>query len=253
MAAATAIIGTTLAVGQAGMSFAQASKQAKAQKKAEQAAEDAMKAARAKLEENVYEGLDINLKSFERERDALAGIGAQLVQAGQESDRGAAATAGRVAMAAAEQATNIQDREIDALEALEQTVAAEEAKLQQARVGLDLGEAEGAQLAARDAQEAKNAAITQGVQGLASAGLGLMESADLFANSPEAIQKRQAARLSRRVESGKVLPSGVKVNQGALQDMLRGGGIDGSADALSKGGLQNIFSGVSGLFRKKGN
>ena len=87
MAAATAIIGTTLAVGQAGMSFAQASKQAKAQKKAEQAAEDAMKAARAKLEENVYEGLDINLKSFERERDALAGIGAQLVQAGQESDR----------------------------------------------------------------------------------------------------------------------------------------------------------------------
>ena len=43
MAAATAIIGTSLAVGSSGMSFLQASKQAKAQKKAEQAAEDAMK------------------------------------------------------------------------------------------------------------------------------------------------------------------------------------------------------------------
>ena len=243
MAAATAIIGTALAVGQAGMSFAQASKQAKAQKKAEQAADEAMKAARAKLEENVYEGLDINLKSFERERDALAGIGAQLVQAGQESDRGAAATAGRVAMAGAEQATNIQDREIDALEALEQTVAAEESRLQQAKVNLDLGEAEGAQLAARDAQEAKNAAITQGVQGLASAGLGLMENADLFAGSPEAIEKRQAARAQRQ-------------NLGTFQQYKAQGGTLDRAGFRDIGGgsrVQNIFSGVSGLFRKKDN
>lgn len=243
MAAATAIIGTALAVGQAGMSFAQASKQAKAQKKAEQAADEAMKAARAKLEENVYEGLDINLKSFERERDALAGIGAQLVQAGQESDRGAAATAGRVAMAATEQATNIQDREIDALEALEQTVAAEEAKLQQARVELDLGEVEGAQQAARDAQQAKNAAITQGVQGLASAGLGLMENADLFAGSAERKEARQAASAQRQ-------------NLGTFQQYkAQGGTLDRAGFEEIGGGnrVQNIFSGVSGLFRKKGN
>lgn len=243
MAAATAIIGTALSVGQAGMSFAQASKQAKAQKKAEQAAEEAMKAARAKLEENVYEGLDINLKSFERERDALAGVGAQLVQAGQESDRGAAATAGRVAMAATEQAQNIQDREIDALEALEQTVAAEESRLQQAKVNLDLGEAEGAQQAARDAEEAKNAALTAGVQGLADAGLGLMESADLFAGSAERQEARKAGAVQRK-------------NLGSYQKYkAEGGKLDrkGFRDIGGGSRVQNIFSGVSGLFRKKDN
>jgi len=146
-------------------------------------------------------------------------------------------------MAGAEQATNIQDREIDALEALEQTVAAEESRLQQAKVNLDLGEAEGAQLAARDAQEAKNAAITQGVQGLASAGLGLMENADLFAGSPEAIEKRQAARAQRQ-------------NLGTFQQYKAQGGTLDRAGFRDIGGgsrVQNIFSGVSGLFRKKDN
>jgi len=233
MAAATAIIGTGLAVGSSVMSFAQYSKQNKAQKEAEAAADKAMKEARAKLEENVYEGLDINLKSFERERDSLAGVGAQLVTAGQESERGAAATAGRIAMASAEQAQNIQDREIDALEQLERTIADEESKLQAAKVNLDLGEVQGAQLAARDAQEQKNLALTQGVQSLAQAGLGLSAMGSEYANSPERKAARLERRTARQVDAGKILPnSGVKVNQGDFQDMLRGGGIDGSGDAL---------------------
>ncbi len=194
MAAATAIIGTGLALGSSAMSFSQYSQQNKAQKEAEAAADKAMKEAREKLEENVYKGLDINLKSFERERDALAGVGAQLVTAGQESERGAAATAGRVAMVSAEQAQNIQDREIDALEQLEQTIAAEESKLQQDRVNLDLGEVQGAQLAARDAQTAKNQALAQGVQSLAQVGLGLQSMGDEYANDPE----RKAARKENR-------------------------------------------------------
>ena len=96
MAAATAIIGTAVSLGGAAMNFAQASKQGKLQQQAERDAEKAVEAARAKLEENFYEGLDINLKSFEQERNALAGVGQQLVQAGQEGERGAGATAGRV-------------------------------------------------------------------------------------------------------------------------------------------------------------
>ena len=201
MAAATAIIGTALSVGSAGLSFAQYSQQNKAQREAEAAAEKAMKEARAKLEENVYKGLDINLKSFERERDALAGVGAQLVTAGQEAERGAAATAGRVAMAATQQAQNIQDREIDALEALEQTIAAEESKLQKARVDLDLGEVQGAQLAARDAERNKNLALMQGVQSLAQAGQSFMT--DEYANDPERKAARQAKRQGRQFERGR--------------------------------------------------
>ena len=93
MAAATAIIGTTLAVAGAAKSFSDASKQEKARKEASAAADIAMNDARKKLDENFYEGLDINLKSFEQERNALAGVGQQLVQAGQEGERGAGAMA----------------------------------------------------------------------------------------------------------------------------------------------------------------
>ena len=230
MAAATAIIGTGLALGSSAMSFSQYSQQNKAQKEAEAAAEKAMKEARDKLEENVFKGLDINLKSFERERDALAGVGAQLVTAGQESERGAAATAGRVAMASAEQAQNIQDREIDALEQLEQTIADQESRLQAARVNLDLGEVQGAQLAARDAQEQKNLALSQGVQSLAQAGLGISEMASEYANSAE----RKAARLERR--AGRQTARNIRNNLGGFGQYKSQGGTMNRKGFRSIGG-----------------
>ena len=195
MAAATAIIGTTLALGVAGMNFAQAAKQNKLQQEAERDAEKAMAAARAKLEENFYEGLDINLKSFEQERDALAGVGQQLVQAGQEADRGAAAVAGRVMLGMQQGEQDITNRQIDALEKLEQTVAAEESRLATAKATLDLGEAEGAQIAASDAAKNRAAAISGGVQGLASAGLGLMESSELYSSKT----KRKSQKLKKSI------------------------------------------------------
>ena len=176
MAAATAIIGTTLAVGGSAMNFAQAAKQGDLRRQAEQDAEKAMDAARDRLEENFYEGLDINLKSFEQERNALAGVGQQLVQAGQEAGRGAAATAGRVMLGIQQGEQDITNRQINSLEKLEQTVAAEESRLSTLKARLDLGEAEGAQIAASDAAKNQAAAITAGVQGLGAAGTGLMES-----------------------------------------------------------------------------
>ena len=52
---------------------------------------------------------------------------------------------------------------------LDKLTAQENAKLAGERVKLDLGEAEGAQLAARDAQQAAAAYTTGGVQGIANA------------------------------------------------------------------------------------
>ena len=179
MAAATAIIGTTLAVAGAVKSFSDASKQEKARKEASAAADIAMNDARKKLDENFYEGLDINLKSFEQERNALAGVGQQLVQAGQEGERGAGAMAGRVMLGVQKAEQEITNRQIGSMENLEKLVAGEESRLRDAKVSLDLGEAEGAQLAARDAAAAKNAAITQGVTQLGQAGMTLYENSEL--------------------------------------------------------------------------
>jgi len=53
---------------------------------------------------------------------------------------------------------------------LEKLTAAEDAKLAGERVKLDLGEVKGAQLAARDAQEAAAAYTTQGMQSAINAG-----------------------------------------------------------------------------------
>ena len=180
MAAATAIIGTTLAVGGSAMNFAQAAKQGKLQRQAEQEADKAMAAARSELEKNFYKGLDINLKSFERERDSLARQGQQILQAGQESDRGAAAVAGRVMLGTQQGEQNITDRQIDALEKLEQTVAQEESRLATSRARLDLAEVEGAQEAAAEAAKNKAANISAGIQGLGAAATGLSASSELY-------------------------------------------------------------------------
>ena len=70
MAAITAIVSTALAVGGAAMNFSQAAKQGELQRQAEIDGEKAYAEADAKLEENFYKGRDINLKSFEQERNA---------------------------------------------------------------------------------------------------------------------------------------------------------------------------------------
>ena len=96
MAATTAaVIGITATVAGTGMSFAQANKQKKLQKKAEADAMKAMQDARKKLDVNYYDELAVQKEPYELEREALLSAGAQAIQAGVESERGAAATAGR--------------------------------------------------------------------------------------------------------------------------------------------------------------
>ena len=243
MAAATAIIGTALSVGGSAMSFAQAAKQSRLQEDAERDAEKAMAAARAKLEENFYEGLDINLKSFEQERDALAGVGQQLLQAGQEAGRGAAATAGRVMLGMQQGEQDITNRQIDSLEKLERTVAGEESRLATMKANLELGEVQGAQIAASDAAKNQASAITGGIQGLAAAGLGLMESSELYGKSKET---REANRLAN--------PRNQRLMYGDYKKEMEGLGLNPISKSafLETGGsgtdVGNIFRGVQGLF-----
>jgi hypothetical protein len=102
MAAFTTIaagIGLAVTAGTTTMSFVQAGNQKKAQRQAERDADQAMQEARKKLEVNYYDTLSIQKEPYELEREALLSQGAQAIQAGVESERGAAATAGRVQMA----------------------------------------------------------------------------------------------------------------------------------------------------------
>ena len=102
MGVATAVaLGTTLA--SAGVSAAQAAKQSRMQKQAEAQAAKAMADARKRLEVNFYDKLSVKKEPYELAIEAANVAAAQAIQAGQESERGAAATAGRVMMADTEQ------------------------------------------------------------------------------------------------------------------------------------------------------
>jgi hypothetical protein len=172
MGVATAIAIGSLAVTAAGTakSFSDASKEKKLQKQAQADADAAMAEARKKLETNYYDELAVKKEPYELEREAMLSQGAQAIRVAQESERGAAATAGRVQMAMNEGQAAIRTAMGKEMTDIEKMKLAEDARLRDLGVNLDLAEVQGAQLAARDAQQAAAAATRQGIQGLTSMG-----------------------------------------------------------------------------------
>jgi len=171
IATATALaIGSLAATGvSTAASFGQARTQRKLQEQADRKAAEMMAEARKKLEVNVYEELAIAKEPYELQREALLTQGATALQAGVEGEaRGAAATAGRVQMA--QQAGQAQTRAAMSQEIrdLEKLTAAEESRLRDIGVQLDLGEVEGAQIASREAAINRAQAMQQGIQGATS-------------------------------------------------------------------------------------
>jgi hypothetical protein len=131
------------------------------QKEADAEAEKAMAEARKLLDVNVYDALNIQMKPYELEREAALTTGAQLIEAGRESERGAAAMAGRIQANQNELNRNIQARMGKEMSDLQKLSAAEESRLKDINTQLYLDEVEGAQAASamyeeRAAQAAKN-------------------------------------------------------------------------------------------------
>ena len=188
MAAFTTIAaaaGLAATAGSTGMSFLQAGKQRKAQSDAERDADAAMAAARKKLEVNFYDNLSIQKEPYELEREALLAQGAQAIQAGVESERGAAATAGRIQMAQQEGQAGVRSAFGQELSGLERLSAQEDSRLRDIGTQLDLGEVEGAQLAAANAQELAAQATGQAIQGVTSLGQQAVSYAPLFPKSKQ--------------------------------------------------------------------
>jgi hypothetical protein len=201
MAAFTTVaagIGLATTAGTTAMSFANAGKQRNLMKKAEESAATAMAEARQKLEVNVYDKLAIQKEPYELQREAMLSQGAQAIQAGVESERGAAATAGRVQMAANEGQAAIRTAMGQDLQQLEMLSAQEDSRLRDIGVQLDLEEVAGAQLAAANAQELGAQATAQGMQGLTSLGSQLAEQAPLFEKSASARQIGKMDRFGKR-------------------------------------------------------
>ena len=184
MATLTAIAaGVSIAAtaGGAGMSFAQANKQRGLQKQAEADAVKAMAEARQKLDVNFAEQMSIKKEAYDLEREAMLSAGAQATQAGIESERGAAATTGRVFAGQQEAQGQIRSAMADEMTNIEGAILEEEGRLRDLSVGLDLQEVAGQQQQAADAQAAALAADQQSIQGVVDTAGMAIEYAPLYA------------------------------------------------------------------------
>jgi hypothetical protein len=182
MGVATALSVTGLIVGAAtsAASFGQAAKAKKDQRAAEMKAEEAMSEARKKLDVNFYESLSVKKEPYELEREALLASGAQAIEAGVESERGAAAVAGRVQMAQNEQQGAIRTSMGKELTDLEKLTATEEGRLRDINVQLDLEEVAGAQQAAAASQEQYAKSIESGIAGVSSVAQDALQQVPLY-------------------------------------------------------------------------
>jgi hypothetical protein len=172
MAALTSIAagaGIAASVGGSVMSFTQANRQRKLEKQAVAEADKAMASARARLDVNYMDALSVQKEPYELQREAMLAQGTQATDAAQESERGAAAGAGRVQMAQNEAQGEIRTAMGKELTEIERLKVAEDARLRDLQTQLDLGEVEGAQMAARNAQEMAAQATSQGFEGVTSA------------------------------------------------------------------------------------
>lgn len=212
MAAVTgAAIGLAATGISTAMSFTQAAKQQQLYRQANAKAEQAMQQARNKLEVNYMDQLSIMKEPYELQRQAMLVQGAQSLEAAREADRGAAATAGRLQAMQNEQQQGIRTAMGQELMGLEKLSADEESRLRDINVQLDLGEVQGAQLAAADAQEARAAAMTQGFQGVTQMAGYAADLVPLYMQSVAGKQLgRQEAAYNEAIQQGKLPPQYMK-------------------------------------------
>ena len=175
------IASLAISAGSAGMSFAQAGKQNKLRKKAEAEAAKKMDAARSRLEKNFMESLSIPMKAYKEQNEAILVAGSVAMDAAREgSQRGVGTVAQNVLNFEQDKLRDTSQRQETQLFNLEAATAEEESRLRDARASIDLQEAEGAQMAAADATEARNAAIQAGISSVTDMAQTGLEAGALY-------------------------------------------------------------------------
>jgi hypothetical protein len=206
-------------------SFIQAGKQRNAMLDAQAKADQAMSEARKKLDVNFYAALEIPKEAYAQQVQANLVSGAGAIQAATEGEgRGAGAIAGMVQAQQNQAQNEIRANMGQDLYNLQAATAQEDARLRDIGIQLDLGEVEGAQLAAANAQELSSQALQQGMQGVANFAGQAAELAPLYDKSNVRNTDKLMKQYNEAVTQGKV-PAGVSF-QDAVSKLGMVGGID---------------------------
>ena len=222
MAVATALTIASLAATGAttANSFAQARKQRMLQQDAQRTAKEAMDAARKRLEVNVYEQSAIAKQPYLLEREALLRAGAQGIEAARESERGAAAAAGRIQMVQQEGQQQSRSKMESEIQAMRDKIMSEDQRLLDEGYQLNLEEVAGAQQAAADAQVARATAIGEGLEGVANLASGIGEALPLYMKQAPQRALTRAANRAGGMENlrSKILDDQVLQQYAGLQN-----------------------------------
>ena len=147
------------------MSFSQAANQRKAAERATREADKKMAEARARLEVNYAKSMAVQKEPYELQREAELTGTAQLIEAGQESERGSQTTAGKVLALQQQGQGAIRSAMGEELSDIQGMIIEEESRNRDVNVQLDLGEVAGKQREAAEAKARAEKAKAEGVQG----------------------------------------------------------------------------------------
>ena len=199
-------------------SFIQAGKQRDAMLDAQKKADDAMQAARKKLDVNFYAALSIPKEAYAQQVQANLVAGAGAIQAATEGEaRGAGAVAGMVQAQQNQAQNEIRANMGQDIYNLQAATAQEDARLRDIGIQLDLGEVEGAQLAAANAQELSAQALQQGMQGVTSLTSQAASMAPLF----DKTNLRNTEKLMEQYNQAKLLKTVQESDIGGVPNLTR--------------------------------
>lgn len=215
----TGIAGAVISAGTTAASFIQAGQQKRKQQDFEADAARALAEARKKLQVNYAEAMSVNKEPYNQERLAMLSAGAQIAQAAAESERGAAAVAGKLLASQQAGQADIANRQGIDMQNIQNAILEEESRLRDVNVGLDVQEIAGQQQAAADAKLAADMATQQGIQGIANTvgslindkmiplyGFGKKDATTPMTTTPMAATPATTTQQSPSVPSMEVLP-----------------------------------------------
>lgn len=181
----SAVIAVASAATSVGMSVDAKNKQKAAQRRAEKEADKSIKAAKRSAAVRYMEKLAIAEQPYRVAQENLASVAATGIEASRQNPRQAAAAVGQAMMSNLEAGQKIRADQSTKLYDLAKLKAEEEQAIQKTMVDIELGNVEGAQMAAAQAEEQAALAdqqIAQGVGDLASAAVSGVSAGVDFAN-----------------------------------------------------------------------
>lgn len=177
--AATAGLAAT--AGSTAMSFKQAADARRAQQAAEEKAAERLADARKKYDVNVFDAMALPKEPYTLEFEQSQVAAQSAVDAARQgSSRGIGATSGGLLMALQEQNKQTRADMSKELYYIQATQLEEDSRLRDLQADLDLEEAKGASLAARDNEVIANQAQAQALEGITSMGGQLASFAPLY-------------------------------------------------------------------------